>query len=322
MTEIKELLALINNSELTADQKKELLAAGKKVERRIRKYEFMVQRTIKDKTIATNVLNATIQELADQKKVVEEQSEQLRIHLTALENSYKELEQFSYIASHDLKSPLRTISNFAQLLQRRYKNKIDHEANEYIDFIVTGVKQMHMVISDLLEYARVGDRGTPPIKVHLEDVINLVEINLRDIIREHDAEIIIQNPLPTLFIRKSSILQLFQNLISNSIKFRSEATPRITISCQQQTNYIWEFSLKDNGVGMDESYQHKAFLPFQRLNNQDRQGTGIGLAICEKAVKLHGGHIKYISPKNQQGTTFVFTLSQTPTLEKVANTSN
>ncbi len=308
-TELTKLVDIIDTLDISDEQRKEMRMLTKRIDREQRVTAFKVERSVKDKTIVANVLNTTIMELEAQKKLVEEQSKQLKSSLWELERSYNEVEQFSYIASHDLKSPLRTISNFAQLLQRRYYGKLDKEADEFINFIISGAQHMNTIICDLLEYSRVGNSSKGMDYVKMTDVLELAELNLREYIRENDARIVISDPLPDLKLNKSSMVQLFQNLIGNAIKFRGEEKPVIIIGCQKKENDNWEFRVKDNGVGMDEEYQAKAFLPFQRLNNQDRPGTGIGLAICKKAVKMHSGEIRYESTKGE-GTTFVFTIPQ------------
>ncbi len=245
------------------------------------------------------------EELKKQKRIIEEKSFKLSENLKKLELSYNEMEQFAYIASHDLKSPLRTISNFAQLLKRRNYDMLDDASREFVDFIVSGAKQMHEVICDSLEYSRIGNDEHSFEKANLNDILSIVRFNLKREIEENEA-CIQSDKLPILTVNKTSILQLFQNLLSNAIKFRQEETPCIRISCKQHGEG-YEFAVSDNGTGMDEEYQHKAFLPFQRLNDRHKPGSGIGLAICKKIVKMHDGDIRFKS-KRGEGTTFIFTL--------------
>lgn len=280
---------LLNRSILDLRQKQEeLAAANEELERQ--KAEIQVKN----------------EELTKQKGIVESQRRSLENNLKDLENSYSQLEQFSYVASHDLKSPLRTISNFASLLRKRYKGKFDAEADEFLDFIVTGALNMNQVICDLLDYSRLGLKENDFSVVNLQNIIDLVSFNLNDEINSNQVNLIC-DPMPTLQANKSSMIQLFQNLISNAIKFRQQSiTPEIIIKvedCQE----TWKFTLQDNGVGMDEQFQTKAFQPFQRLNNQERPGTGMGLAICKKVVGLHGGDIQFNSKLNE-GTCFTFSL--------------
>lgn len=308
-------IEIVNNLKTVSDEEKKLLLKTfKEIEKKRSRSEFMVMRTHKDKEIATNILNATIKDLNKHKKEVEainlqlsEQKSIIEENLQKLELSYKELEQFSYIASHDLKSPLRTISSFAQLLKRRYYNKLDQDANEFIEFIVSGVQQMNDVIRNSLEYAKVGKDDSVHNKTDLNTVLNLVQLNLKEEIEDNNCQIIIDTNLPVIMANKTSMLQLFQNLISNAIKFRSEANPIITINFEKKDETYWEFQLRDNGLGMDEIYQKRAFMPFKRLNIQSQPGEGIGLAICKKIVENHNGTIWFKS-NNQIGTTFLFTL--------------
>lgn len=291
--------------------------------------DFKVKRLLKDKLIAVNILEATIEdlekkkleveeinrklstqqeELQSQKRIIENNAKTLQENLNKLELSYKELEQFSYIASHDLKSPLRTIASFAQLLERRYGDELDAQAKEFIDFIVSGVNQMNEVIQGLLQYSQIGQSHERLDKINLNEVIVLIKNNLKIEIEENNACIQSEN-LPTICANKVGIIQLFQNLIHNAIKFKGADSPVVHISYRflAKTRH-WEFRVADNGIGMSEEFQKKVFLPFQRLNTKRIAGLGIGLAICHKVVKLHGGQIHYESQLGF-GTTFVFTIS-------------
>ena len=250
--------------------------------------------------------------LLQQKILLEEQSEKLTKNLHALQMSYSELELFSYIASHDLKSPLRNIGSYAQLLKRRYQGKLDADADEFIDFIVNNAQLMNSIISHLIVYSRV-DRDKELVKVNFNRLIELIKHNIREAIVENNV-IIDCGELPTLWVHRASMIQLFQNLIENAIKFRSEQTPHIFISATLRENDgFWQISVMDNGVGLEELYHEKAFLPFQRINNRERPGSGMGLAICRKVVRLHGGDIWYhknrTSP-HDSGTSFHFTIPQ------------
>jgi len=303
-----------------------LLKEVKDCEKELFRREFKINRTLLDKAIAVNLLKTSVDELeihktelSIQNKKIEEanrqleaknilvskQAKELKNHLRNLEMSYQELEQFSYIASHDLKSPLRNIASYAQLLRRRYEGKLDDQADEFINFIVKGAKHMDEIIRDLLEYSQ-SSRENDFVKTDLNSTLEIVKFNLQQEIVENNALIQVQQ-LPELRINKSAVSQLFQNLIGNAIKFKGNQPPVISISCEFQNNE-WLFKVADNGVGMDECFQEKAFLPFQRINNLDRPGTGIGLAICKKVVRMHKGDIWYES-KRGEGTTFNFTLA-------------
>ncbi|MFK7936265.1 MAG: ATP-binding protein [Saprospiraceae bacterium] len=332
---IQDLWEKISLLDLPDIKKEALLAGLKQADKEYQRVDFSVKRTLKDKTIVVNLLEKTIEDLQIQqayieqtnqqlsehqieieaknkklevqKQLIEAHSHQLKENIEELENSYAELEQFSYIASHDLKSPLRTISGYARLLQRRYGRQLEGEANEFLTFIINGVKHMNDTICDLLEYSRAGKQEPHFVMTNLNQTIELVKFNLREEIESTNTQIIIRNELPKLFALKSGITQLFQNLIGNAIKFRSTHPPVITINALFQQTH-WVVTVSDNGVGMDENFQHKAFQPFQRLNNIERPGTGMGLAICKKIVQMHNGTIRYAST-NGAGTTFYITLA-------------
>lgn len=323
-----EFLTLIHSLRSISEEERALLLKQNRFfEKQVAKYEFKIKRIEKDRAIGRAILNATIadleknqkelekvnnqlslqqEKLQQQKTLIEENSQKLHENLKKLELSYKELEQFSYIASHDLKSPLRTIANFAQLLKRRYYNQLDQQANEYIDFIVSGAFHMNEVICNSLEYSKVGKEDYNLVSTNLNDVLHIVKNNLLDDITQNNAHIEVA-PLPILTVNKTTMVQLFQNLIGNAIKFRRKIPPKIKITWKKRNGY-YEFFVKDNGIGMDESYQKKAFLPFKRLNGQTQPGSGIGLAICKKIVQMYNGEIYYTSEKGK-GTTFIFTLA-------------
>jgi light-regulated signal transduction histidine kinase (bacteriophytochrome) len=308
--------------DITADQKALLLRQFKQVEKQYEKADFINKRMLKDKEISISILNATVEELQDQQRasalqneqleqqrlLSEKQAQQLESNLHALEMSYTEMEQFAYIASHDLKSPLRSIGSYAQLLKRKYRGKLDATADEFIDFIVNGAQHMNEIITDLLEYARV-DREKEMTRTDFNRLMELICINLNDAIQTSGAKITVDK-LPTLMIQKSATIQLLQNLIENAIKFRGTDNPKIHISARPLENDKWEFSVTDNGVGLDENYQQKAFQPFQRLGQRNLPGLGMGLAICKKVAKLHKGDIWFRSNLDGSGTTFCFTIPQ------------
>lgn len=282
---------LLNNTILDLKEKQEELARANE---ELEKQKMEIQ--LKNK------------ELTQQKVLVEKQRLTLEKSLEELEDSYQQLEQFSYVASHDLKSPLRTISNFASLLRKRYKGVLDSEADEFLDFIVTGVGNMNQVICDLLDYSRLGIKENDFGQIDLNDIVDLVKFNLNDDINSNDVALQIDK-LPVVQANKSSMIQLFQNLIGNAIKFRKEDIPtEITIRAKENIE-SWTFSIQDNGLGMDQKFHQKAFQPFQRLSSQNRPGTGMGLAICKKVTIIHGGDISFTSRINE-GTRFTFTLQK------------
>ncbi|WP_228040685.1 sensor histidine kinase [Streptomyces chromofuscus] len=225
-----------------------------------------------------------------------------------LQRSNTELEQFAYVASHDLQEPLRKVSSFTQLLQRRYGGQLDERADQYIAFAVDGANRMQVLINDLLAFSRVGRVLNDHEEVDLEDVLSRTLDNLSVSIEESDAAIT-HDPLPKVVGDATQLGMLWQNLLSNSIKFRRpDRSPDIRISVRATEDGLWEFAVTDNGIGIDPEFQEKVFVLFQRLHTRDAYpGTGIGLAMCKKVVEFHGGTIR-IDPDHTAGTRVVFTL--------------
>jgi PAS domain S-box-containing protein len=223
-----------------------------------------------------------------------------------LARSNRELEQFAYVASHDLQEPLRMIAAYTQLLQRRYKDKIDREANEFIGYAVDGAVRMQKLIQDLLTYSRVGTRSKPFEAMESEKAFSAAVANLQIAIAE-SGTVITHDPLPRVCGDAVQWIQLFQNLLSNAIKFRSEKPPRIHVGAEAKQG-DWIFSVGDNGIGIEPQYFRRIFVIFQRLHTQeDYPGTGIGLAVCKKIVERHGGRI-WVESEPGQGATFFFTM--------------
>ena len=223
-----------------------------------------------------------------------------------LEQSNKELQQFAYVASHDLREPLRMISSFLQLLERRYNEQLDDDANEFIEFAVDGAKRLDSMIKDLLEYSRVANKKRKFNDVDLNEVLERTNLNLKLAIDDSNAEII-ANKLPTLSGDEQLLVQLFQNLISNSIKYRSKENPIIQISFNNEMNQFI-FSFKDNGIGISTKHLERIFTIFQRLHTREEyEGTGIGLAIAQKIVQQHGGQI-WAESEPGEGTIIHFTI--------------
>ncbi len=261
------------------------------------------------------LVSAAIRDISE-KKQLENQIKEANINLekkvklrtAELERKNKELEQFAYVASHDLQEPLRTTSSFVELFKKQYQGKIDEKADKYLDFIVQASDRMKILIKDLLDYSRIG-RKTELKQVDCNVVLSEVLADLNKAIREVNAEIV-SDQLPVINGYPTELKQLFQNLISNSIKFRKEnAHPQIKISVRKVNDY-WQFSFEDNGIGIDERYHEKIFIIFQRLHTRNEfEGSGIGLAHCKKIVELHGGKI-WVESKPGEGSTFHFTINE------------
>jgi PAS domain S-box-containing protein len=223
-----------------------------------------------------------------------------------LTRSNDELQQFAYVASHDLQEPLRMISSYTQLLERRYGSQFDGDAREFMEFIVDGAARMKALIEDLLAYSRVGTRGHEFAPAECEAVLKKALANLRAAMEAMDATVT-NDKLPAVIADNSQLVQLFQNLIGNALKFHGPETPRIHIGVEERDE-AWEFSVKDNGIGIEPQYFERIFMMFQRLHSKDEYpGTGIGLAICKKIIDRHGGNIR-VESQLGNGCTFYFTL--------------
>ncbi|WP_051759478.1 sensor histidine kinase [Herbidospora cretacea] len=227
-----------------------------------------------------------------------------------LKRSNSELEQFAYVASHDLQEPLRKVSSFSQMLEQRYGDQLDDRAKQYIKFAVDGAKRMQLLINDLLDFSRVGRVTADRVPTSTEDALQTALDNLAARIEDNGATVVHEN-LPVVSGNRMLLTQLFQNLIGNAIKFRSEEPPEIVITAERKDG-MWEFACSDNGIGVDAKYADRIFLIFQRLHPRDvYPGTGIGLALCRKIVEYHGGRIWLEESPDHKGTTFRWTLEAT-----------
>ncbi|HKA68480.1 MAG TPA: ATP-binding protein [Actinomycetes bacterium] len=233
-----------------------------------------------------------------------------------LRRSNAELEQFAYVASHDLREPLRKVASFCQLIERRYGDQLDDRGRQYIDFAVDGANRMQVLINDLLAFSRVGRTSEGFVAVDSQQSLDRVKQLLSSSIEDADAEVRTEAPLPIVYGDQVLVDQLLQNLLSNAIKFRRDGVPpevRITV---RRDGDMWEFTCADNGIGIESDYAERIFVIFQRLHPRDQYGgTGIGLALCKKIVEYHGGRI-WLDSNGRQGTgaVFRFTLPGTPPL--------
>lgn len=236
-----------------------------------------------------------------------------------LERSNRELEQFAYVASHDLQEPLRMVSSYMQLLETRYKDKLDQDAQEFIDYAVDGALRMQRLIQDLLAFSRVGTRGKDPFPVDSSLALADAMQNLKMRIEETGAKLEV-DPLPEVLADKDQLVQVFQNLIGNAMKFKGEKEPVIRISVKESEGFA-QFTVSDNGIGFDQKHADRIFVLFQRLNTRDKyEGTGIGLAICKKIVERHGGRI-WVESELGKGSRFHFTFPLVPVLIDPASKS-
>lgn len=269
----------------------------------ILKQNQQLEQKVAERTVQLSEIN----ELLEQDIIKRQQTEvELAKRAEELANSNAELKQFAYIASHDLKEPLRMISNYLQLLKRRYKESLDEKAMEYIDTTVDGASRMHRLIDDILDLSRVGTHNFEFQMISCNEVLEQVIANLEVMINESGVKIEC-GQLPVVYADFSQLSRLFQNLIVNAIKFRSKEEPHIVIHSERMEN-AWKFAIKDNGIGIDPIYLERIFLIFQRLHTRSEYpGTGIGLAICKKIVERHGGLI-WAESELGKGSVFCFTI--------------
>ncbi len=231
---------------------------------------------------------------------------ELEASVVELERSNQELQQFAYVASHDLQEPLRMVASYTQLLARRYRGKLGADADEFIGYAVDGAVRMQQLINDLLAYSRVTSHGHAFEPTDCQALVRDVLLNLRVAIEESGA-VVTYDRLPTVMADGAQLGRVFQNLVGNAIKFRGREPPRVHIAVERR-DAEWRFAVRDNGIGIDPQYANRIFVLFQRLHSREEYpGTGIGLAICKKVVERHGGRI-WVESETGKGATFYFTL--------------
>jgi PAS domain S-box-containing protein len=252
-------------------------------------------------TAEGRLVTAAVRDITERKRAEAELAERA----AELARSNAELEQFAYVASHDLQEPLRMVASYTQLLARRYRGKLDADADEFIGYAVDGVSRMQSLILDLLTYSRVGRQGKRLEPLELESSFARAVRNLRQSIAEQGATVT-HDPLPAVVGDGTQVVQLLQNLIGNALKFRGEPPPRVHVTAAREEAFV-RCSVHDNGIGIEPKYFERIFVIFQRLHTREHYpGTGIGLAICKKIVERHGGRIWVES--GPAGSSFHFTL--------------
>ena len=282
----------------------------KRTEMELAQYRDRLEELVKQRTAELEVANAHLQTEITQRKSGEET---LRQTAQELERSNRELEQFAYVASHDLQEPLRAVGGYVDLLRHRFPDKLDDKVLQYIAGAASGAVRMQTLITDLLAFSRVGTQGKAFAPADLNALLAQTLDNLQASIQAVHATVT-SDPLPRLPVDATQIVQLFQNLIGNALKFRSERPSEVHVGVQQQAGR-WLFSVRDNGIGIEPQYFQRIFQIFQRLHTRKAfPGTGIGLAICKKIVERHGGEI-WVESQLDQGSTFFFSIPQISGIE-------
>jgi signal transduction histidine kinase len=273
---------------------------------------------LRRQTEALQARNAELEQLAEQRRAAEEEiralnaelEQRVRERTKELSRSNEELRQFAYAASHDLKEPMRTIASYTQLLEQRYSDKLDQDGQEFLHYVLDAVRRMDMLLSDLLTYSQhLGSRPSAFQSVDVEAVLAGVLMNLHALIEETQATVT-HDPLPTAVTSDfAQLSQVFQNLVSNALKYRKPDQPvKVHISAEEGKDE-WVFSVRDNGLGIDPEYKDQIFGIFKRLHGREYPGTGMGLAICKKIVERHGGQI-WVESEPGAGSTFYFTIAK------------
>jgi PAS domain S-box-containing protein len=328
-SEIMQLNQKVTELEKASAAFKEIISKYDDSEKLVEKRVNEVLRKQKKAKELLNAEKLIVEELNQTMGKLENTNEELRAYISKLENSaesqsniheeqlkkimddlnrsHDDFQQFAYITSHDLQEPIRTIASFTQLLAKRYKNKIDEDSDEFMDYIIDAAKRMQQMIKDLLKYSRVVSKGKIFKPTNTEEIMEYTISNLKTQIEDEDAKIT-YDKLPKVTADSGQVLQLFHNLVENAIKFRQFAVqPKVHISCKEHENeYV--FSVADNGIGIEEQYMERIFTIFQRLHTKEEyEGTGIGLSIAKRIVERHDGQI-WVESEPDVGSTFYFTL--------------
>ncbi len=295
-------------------RRKFILEDNKRIFEELKRKELEVERSrIEAAAAGTRALLAekllnTVEQLEEEIEERKRMEQQIKNYSHELERSNKELEAFAYVASHDLQEPLRAISSYLQLVERRYKTKLDDKGKDFIERAVNGAHRMQEMINDLLTYSRITTRGKPFEPYPLDSILDRALANLSAAVEQKKA-VINRTPLPVLPCDDNQIIRLLQNLISNAVKFCDNHPPIIWVTAEEKEKE-WLFSIKDNGIGIDPAHREDIFKIFFRLHGRSKYpGTGLGLAICQKIVERHGGKIK-VESEPGKGSTFFFTLKK------------
>ena len=271
-------------------------------------FSYLASNLRRQNQVATKEIAARKQSEVELMKYRDHLEELVKLRTAELARSNEDLEQFAYVASHDLQEPLRAVGGYVKLLQHRFPEKLDAKAREYINGAADGAERMQRLIADLLAFSRVGMRGVAFAPADLNTLLHDALNNLQTSIKEAGAKVT-SDPLPSLPVDATQIRQLFQNLIGNAIKFHSDLTPVIHVGARQEKER-WLFWVQDNGIGIEPQYAGRIFQIFQRLHSRKHYpGTGIGLAICKKIVERHGGEIR-VESQLAQGATFYFSIPE------------
>jgi signal transduction histidine kinase len=299
---LRLLESLGNVTLLERPLRAEMVVSSFRMALRARAHQYEIRDHLESERRSAEALREIFAEVQRAKSALEQSNEELR---RANEN----LNQFAYSASHDLKEPLRMVAIYSQMLQRRYAPVLDEQATQYLSYAVQGAKRMNQLISDLLAYTQAVETGHEDVKpVMASEVFTRAMENLRSAIEVSHTSIE-SGPLPVLRVKETHLLQVFQNLLGNALKYRSETPPRIRVSAEQQDE-MWKLSVRDNGIGIEPRYTQQVFGLFKRLHNGNSgyEGTGLGLAICQKIVERYGGRIWVESQGVGKGCIFFFTL--------------